>query len=114
MEVQSPQYIYPIIKLTITDKQPRAHLVTLGADWSNNDNILPFPLTLSPRAPATFFILFIMPKLMANMDPEAMQEVQGMHDSVPNFEMPDFAETLAKYTTGGGGAGAGSSQAKKR
>ncbi|KAK3807751.1 MAG: hypothetical protein J3Q66DRAFT_356391 [Benniella sp.] len=141
LEVQSPQYIYPVIKLTITDKQPRAHLVTLGADWSNNDNILPLPLTLSPRGPATFFIaregfkishlfanpmmlmmgfsvlmLFIMPKMMANMDPEAMQEVQGMHDSVPTFEMPDFAETLAKYTTGGGGGGtaAGSSQAKKR
>jgi hypothetical protein len=51
------------------------------------------------------------------IDPEAMQEVQGMHDSVPSFEMPDIAETLAKFTTGGGGAAAasaGSSQAKKR
>lgn len=49
------------------------------------------------------------------IDPEAMQEAQGMQEAVqmPNFEMPDFAEALAKFSTGGGGGG-GSSQAKKR
>ncbi|KAI1306745.1 hypothetical protein EDD11_004671 [Mortierella claussenii] len=133
LEVQSPQYIYPTVKLVVTDKEPKAHLVSLGADWSNNDNALPFPLTLSPRAPASYFIpregfklshlfanpmmlmmgfsvlmLFLMPKLMANMDPEAMEEMQGMQDAtqMPNFEMPDIAATLAKFSTGGSSSSA--------
>ncbi|KAF8937544.1 hypothetical protein EDD21DRAFT_367419 [Dissophora ornata] len=144
LEVQSPQYIYPTVKLIVTEKEPRAYLVNLGSDWSNNDNVLQFPLTLAPRAPASFFIpregfklshllanpmmlmmgfsvvmLFVMPKLMANMDPEAMEEIQGMQDAtqMPNFEMPDIAATLAKFSTGGGSssqAAAQGSSGKKR
>ncbi|KAF9946351.1 hypothetical protein BGZ65_009808, partial [Modicella reniformis] len=128
LEVQNPQYIYPTVKLTVNGKDSKAHLVSLGADWSNNDNIMQFPLTLTPRGPSTYFIpregfkishlfanpmmlmmgfsvvmLFIMPKLMANMDPAAMEEMQGMQEAaqMPSFEMPDIAATLAKFSTGG-------------
>ncbi|KAG0199311.1 hypothetical protein BGX28_007382 [Mortierella sp. GBA30] len=135
LEVQSPQYIYPTIKVIVSDKETRAHLVSLGADWSNNDNALQLPLSLVPRAPTSYFIpregfkvshlfanpmmlmmgfsvimLFVMPKLMANMDPEAMEEMQGMQDAtqMPNFEMPDIAATLAKFSTGGASSSSGS------
>ncbi|KAG0046077.1 hypothetical protein BGZ83_008726 [Gryganskiella cystojenkinii] len=128
LEVQSPQYIYPSMKLVVADKQAKAYLVTLGSDWSNNDNALQFPITFVPRAPSSYFVpregfqikhlfanpmmlmmgfsvimLFLMPKLMANMDPEAMQEMQGMQEAtqMPAFEMPDIAATLAKFSTGG-------------
>ncbi|KAF9155100.1 ER membrane protein complex subunit 7 [Linnemannia schmuckeri] len=128
LEVQSPQYNYPTAKVTLTGKETKANLVSLGFDWSNNDNPLQIPLTLVPRAPTTFFIpregfkisslfanpmmlmmgasvlmLFVMPKLMANMDAESMQEMQGMQEDMqmPSFEMPDISATLAKFSTGG-------------
>ncbi|KAF9214821.1 hypothetical protein BGZ59_002881 [Podila verticillata] len=128
LEVQSSQYIYPTLKVIVAAKESRAFMVTPGADWSNNDNQLQFPLTLTPRAAASFFIpregfkishlfanpmmlmmgfsvlmLFVMPKLLSNMDPEAMEEMQGQDaPQMPNFEMPDIAATLAKFSTGGG------------
>ncbi|KAF9298950.1 hypothetical protein BKA57DRAFT_461350 [Linnemannia elongata] len=128
LEVQSPQYNYPTVKVTLAGKETKANLVSFGFDWSNNDNPLQFPLTLVPRAPTTFFIpregfkisslfanpmmlmmgasvlmLFVMPKLMANMDAEQMEEMQGMQDDMqmPSFEMPDISATLAKFSTGG-------------
>jgi len=128
LEVQSPQYNYPTVKMTLTGKETKAILVSLGFDWSNNDSPLQLPLTLVPRAPTAFFIpregfkisslfanpmmlmmgasvlmLFVMPKLMANMDAESMQEMQGMQEDMqmPSFEMPDISATLAKFSTGG-------------
>ncbi|KAF9324433.1 hypothetical protein BG006_000526 [Podila minutissima] len=122
LEVQSPQYIYPTLKVIVTAKESRAAMVTPGADWSNNDNQLQFPLSLTPRGAASFFIpregfkvshLFANPMmlmmgfsvlmLLSNMDPEAMEEMQGQEvPQMPNFEMPDIAATLAKFSTGGG------------
>ncbi|KAK3835181.1 MAG: hypothetical protein JOS17DRAFT_736464 [Linnemannia elongata] len=128
LEVQSPQYTYPTVKVTLAGKETKANLVSLGFDWSNNDNPLQLPLTLVPRAPTTFFVpregfklsslfanpmmlmmgasvlmLFVMPKLMANMDAESMEEMQGMQEDMqmPSFEMPDISATLAKFSTGG-------------
>ncbi|KAG0310634.1 hypothetical protein BGZ97_012430 [Linnemannia gamsii] len=144
LEVQSPQYTYPTIKVTLGEKEVKANLVSLGYDWSNNDNPLQLPLTLIPRAPTTYFIpregfkisslfanpmmlmmgasvlmLFVLPKLMANMDPEAMEEMQGMQEDMqmPSFEMPDISATLAKFSTGGASSSSSSPQAasgKKR
>ncbi|KAG9064193.1 hypothetical protein KI688_003381 [Linnemannia hyalina] len=136
LEVQSPQYTYPTVKVTLAGKETKANLVSLGFDWSNNDNPLQLPLTLVPRAPTTFFVpregfklsslfanpmmlmmgasvlmLFVMPKLMANMDSEAMEEMQGMQDDMkmPSFEMPDISATLAKFSTGGASSSSSSS-----
>ncbi|KAF9115294.1 hypothetical protein BGX27_008296 [Mortierella sp. AM989] len=129
LQVQSPQYLYSNIKVIVSQKETRAHAVSLGADWSNNDNAMQYPLVLTPRLAASYFapregfkishlfanpmmlmmgfsllMLFAMPKLMANMDPEALEEIQGMQDStqMPSFEMPDISATLAKFSTGGG------------
>ncbi|CAO3574288.1 unnamed protein product [Mortierella alpina] len=137
LEVQSPQYTYPSVKVVVSEKDTRAHLVTLGADWSNNDHALPLPLSLTPRGPTSYFIpregfkvshlfanpmmlmmgfsvlmLFLMPKLMANMDPEAMEEMQGMQEAtqMPTFEMPDISATLAKFSTGGASSASSSAQ----
>ncbi|KAF9436412.1 hypothetical protein BGZ76_004046 [Entomortierella beljakovae] len=131
LQVQSSQFVYPSIRLVIGENDARAHLVNFGTDWSNNDNPLALPLVLVPRATASYFIpregfkishlfanpmmlmmgfsvlmLFAMPKLMANMDSEAMDEIQGMQDAaqMPNFEMPDIAATLAKFSTGNSNA----------
>ncbi|KAF9183664.1 hypothetical protein BGZ51_003867 [Haplosporangium sp. Z 767] len=131
LEVQSPQYVYPYIRLIVTEKDSRAHMVSQGTDWSNNDYAMHLPLTLTPRATSSYFIpregfklsylfanpmmlmmgfsvlmLFLMPKMMANMDPEAMQEMQGMQEAaqMPSFEMPDISATLAKFSTGGAGS----------
>ncbi|GJJ72133.1 ER membrane protein complex subunit 7 [Entomortierella parvispora] len=142
LEVQSPQYIYPNMRLVVSDQQAKAYIVSIGADWSNNDNAITFPITLVPRAPAMYFIpregfqikhlfanpmmlmmgfsvimLFVMPKLMANMDPEAMQEMQGMQEAaqMPAFEMPDISASLAKFSTGGSSsAQPAAGSAKKR
>lgn len=41
--------------------------------------------------------------LIKKIDPEAMEEMQGQEvPQMPNFEMPDIAATLAKFSTGGG------------
>ncbi|KAF9430688.1 hypothetical protein BGZ94_004904 [Podila epigama] len=140
LEVQSPQYIFPTLKVVVSDKESKAYLVTYGADWSNNDIQIQFPLSLSPKAHISYFIpregfklsslfanpmmlmmgfsvlmLFVMPKLLANMDPEAMEELQGQDaPQMPNFEMPDLAETLAKFSTGGGSQQSTLSSKKKQ
>ncbi|KAF9933439.1 hypothetical protein FBU30_005473 [Linnemannia zychae] len=142
LEVQSPQYTYPAVRVTLSEKgEVKANLVTFGFDWSNNDNPLQLPITLIPRSPVTYFIpregfrisslfanpmmlmmgasvlmLFVMPKLMANMDAEAMQEMQGMQDDMqmPSFEMPDISATLAKFSTGASSSPQLSSGKKKQ
>ncbi|KAG0380111.1 hypothetical protein BGX24_010141 [Mortierella sp. AD032] len=127
LEVQSTQYTYPTVKVTLAGKESKANMVSLGYDWSNNDNPLQLPITLVPRGPTSFFIpregfkisslfanpmmlmmgfsvlmLFVMPKMMAGMDAEQMEEMQGMQEDMqmPSFEMPDISATLAKFTTG--------------
>lgn len=45
------------LKVIVMAKESRASMVTPGADWSNNDNQLQFPLTLTPRGAASFFIV---------------------------------------------------------
>ncbi|KAF9131363.1 hypothetical protein BGW39_001871 [Mortierella sp. 14UC] len=141
LEVQSPQYTYPTVKVTLAGKETKANLVSFGFDWSNNDNPLQFPLTLVPRGPTSFFIpregfkisslfanpmmlmmgfsvlmLFVMPKMMANMDAEQMDEMQGMQEDMqmPSFEMPDISATLAKFTTGASSSSPQIASGKKR
>ncbi|KAG0241811.1 ER membrane protein complex subunit 7 [Actinomortierella wolfii] len=129
LEVRSPQYIYPAIRVTVSEKGSTAYLVTYGSDWSNSENRLPMPLILSPRAESSYFVpregfkishlfanpmmlmmgfsvlmLFVMPKLMANMDPQAMEEMQEFQSQAPNFEMPDISATLAKFSAGSSNA----------
>ncbi|KAF9349231.1 hypothetical protein BGX26_012433 [Mortierella sp. AD094] len=124
------------IKLIVTEKESRAHVVNIGTDWSNNDNALQFPLVLSPRAAASYFVpregfqishLFANPMMLMmgfsllmvsqhtpKGHPEAMEEIQGMQDAtqMPSFEMPDIAATLAKFSTGGGSSPSSASKKK--
>ncbi|KAF9160391.1 ER membrane protein complex subunit 7 [Actinomortierella ambigua] len=125
LEVRSPQYIYPSVRVVVSDKGSTANLVAYGSDWSNTENRLPTPLILSPRVEAGYFVpregfkishlfanpmmlmmgfsvlmLFVMPKMMANMDPQAMEEMQDFQAQAPSFEMPDISASLAQFTTG--------------
>ncbi|KAF9977553.1 hypothetical protein BGZ73_005682 [Actinomortierella ambigua] len=130
LEVRSPEYIYPSVHITVSGKASTANLVPYGSDWSNTENRLSTPLVLTPRGATDYFVpregfkithlfanpmmlmmgfsvimLFVMPKMMANMDPQAMEEMQDFQ--APSFEMPDISASLAKLS-------AGSSSPKKR
>ncbi|CAJ0762317.1 16133_t:CDS:2, partial [Entrophospora sp. SA101] len=46
-------------------------------------------------------MLFIMPKMMANMDQDALKEMQETPAQNPLAEMPDFSAAIANFMSGG-------------
>ncbi|KAJ1978256.1 hypothetical protein H4R34_003272 [Dimargaris verticillata] len=61
----------------------------------------------------TVAIMFIMPKLQANMDPESLKdwedEKSKMQKQMDTFQAPDFSASLANWMSAGGPQGAGAS-----
>ncbi|KAG0338109.1 hypothetical protein BG004_007351 [Podila humilis] len=123
LEVQSPQYIYPTLKVIVTAKESKASMVALGTDCQKTivpregfkiSQIFANPMMLMMGF--SVLMLFVMPKLLSNMDPEAMEEMQaqGGAPEMPTFEMPDIAATLAKFSTGGSSPQPSSSSKKRQ
>ncbi len=40
-------------------------------------------------------MIFVLPKMMENMDPEALQEMQQQQKQQPKLEMPDVGSFMA-------------------
>ncbi|CAI2186527.1 3840_t:CDS:2, partial [Funneliformis geosporum] len=122
LEVSSRKFIYPKIRVDVDPRGVRPFVTITGSEWSNNGPALQYPLELSARSPSDYFvvregfsitslfanpyiimmgfsvvILFIMPKMMANLDQDALKELQENQTQNPLAEMPDISSTLANY-----------------
>ena len=111
LEVLDTQSLWPTVRLEVTPSgKPRAML-------SHSRQPLPFPLPLEPLvAKPTFFekregfqwssmlanpmvimmgvtvlIMVVMPKMMQNMDPEQLKEMQSMQGGLADMLNPDKA-----------------------
>ncbi|CAG8531258.1 4194_t:CDS:2 [Cetraspora pellucida] len=123
-EVLSRKYIYPRLRVDVDSKGVRPSVTIIGSEWNNRGPSLQYPLELYARAPADYFIpregfnitsmlfnpyiimmgfsvilLLVMPKMMANLDQTALQELQQNQQQNPlDF---DLSSMLAKYLSGG-------------
>ncbi|KAJ1857907.1 hypothetical protein GGH12_002973 [Coemansia sp. RSA 1822] len=106
LEIQSADYAFPKLHVRIaTNDEGRASVaaryVQIGSEWSEDAPVLAYPLKIEASAKYDFFTprqgfsiitmfsnpymlmvgaslaaIFIMPKLQANLDPEALKELQ--------------------------------------
>ncbi|KAI8322516.1 hypothetical protein GQ54DRAFT_333206 [Martensiomyces pterosporus] len=110
LEVTGADYAFPKVRLRITLKEDgrasiAARYVQIGSEWSDDTPVLAYPLRISAAEKYDFFTprqgfsiiamfsnpymlmvgvsllaVFILPKLQANLDPEALKELQGKKD----------------------------------
>lgn len=126
LEISSKKFIYPKIRVDVDSEGVRPFVTIIGSEWSNTGPSLQYPLELSARSTSEYFmvrdgfsiaslfanpyiimmgfsvlLLFIMPKMMANMDPDALRELQENQTQNPLAEMPDLSSTIANFMSGG-------------
>ncbi|KAJ2503888.1 hypothetical protein GGI11_007565, partial [Coemansia sp. RSA 2049] len=107
LEISSADYAFPKVHLRISIKDDgkasiAARYVQVGSEWSESAPVLAYPLQISAAQKYEFFTprqgfnivamfsnpymlmvgasllgIFVLPKLQANMDPEALKEVQN-------------------------------------
>ncbi|KAK9762671.1 hypothetical protein K7432_011374 [Basidiobolus ranarum] len=93
-----------------------------SSEWDHRGSIIPYPLRISPFQKIEYFtaregfsisslfanpmmlmmgvsviMMFLLPKMMDNIDPDALKEIQENQASSQNMikEMPDISQTLA-------------------
>ncbi|KAJ1956284.1 hypothetical protein IWQ62_005335 [Dispira parvispora] len=122
------------IQSTASGDQPTILAMPLipGQEWSSDGKVVKHPLELAAVAKMVFFtpregfnllgmltspyilmmgftlvMLFVMPKLQANMDPESAEEWEEeksrMQKQIGNLQAPDVAASLASWMTGSPG-----------
>ncbi|KAJ1963287.1 hypothetical protein GGI12_002138 [Dipsacomyces acuminosporus] len=107
LEIASADYVFPKIHVRIALKEDgrasiAARYIQIGSEWSEDSPVLAYPLRITANEKHDFFtpregfniiamfsnpymmmvgaslvVVFILPKLQANLDPEAMKELQG-------------------------------------
>ncbi|OAQ25498.1 hypothetical protein K457DRAFT_158158 [Linnemannia elongata AG-77] len=105
LEVQSPHLVYSRVRVVVTHSEVVAMRVSIGDHFSNVPHVLPMPLTLRPRprpihyippegqkvvgffsnpmilmASFSVMMLFIMPKIMSNLDADALDALRSSYD----------------------------------
>ncbi|CAJ0644523.1 16227_t:CDS:2 [Entrophospora sp. SA101] len=128
LEVLSRKFIYPKLRIDVSSTGIKPTVIITGSEWNSNSPKLQYPLELYARARSEYFtvkegfsiisvfanpyiimlgfsvlMLFIMPKMMANMDQDALKEMQETPAQNPLAEMPDFSAAIANFMSGGNG-----------
>ncbi|KAI8370434.1 uncharacterized protein BYT42DRAFT_582392 [Radiomyces spectabilis] len=118
LEVQNIDYVFPRLRVDVSDDNSiKAAFTGIGVGWDNTGYSVNHPFDLKAKSKAEYFmerqafnvlgmfknpmflmlgvsgvIMFAMPKLMANMDPETMKEMaqsqsdaQKMLSDMPNL-----------------------------
>ncbi|KAG0375656.1 hypothetical protein BGX24_008827 [Mortierella sp. AD032] len=112
LEVQSPHLVYSRVRVVVTHSEVVAMRVSIGDHFSNHPHVLPMPLTLRPRprpihyippegqkvvgwfgnpmilmASFSLMMLLIMPRIMANLDADALDALRSSYDfsSLPSL-----------------------------
>ncbi|KAJ3081585.1 hypothetical protein HK102_002246 [Quaeritorhiza haematococci] len=117
LEVISNEYYFDKIRLDVTSAAVVPSITLPGTSWSKHGPYLRQPLELTAKAKLNYFVpregfnilslfsnpmmlmtgfsllmFFVMPKMMANIDPEAMKEMQQQQANQPRPEMPEMPD----------------------
>jgi len=114
LSVQSRDHTFDSLRIDIApnDALPEVHPYVLGTPFNPVSPIsLPYPITLTPRSKNTYFVpresfnlvgmfqnpmmlimvftgvmMFAMPYIMKNMDPEMLEEMKGRQSKMANIQ----------------------------
>ncbi|KAG2224914.1 hypothetical protein INT45_010863, partial [Circinella minor] len=121
LEVQAIDYVFPKLRLDIEKEQgiTRASYTSYGASFESRGYTVEQPLELRAKGPAKYFVerkgfnvlamfknpmflmigfsalmMFALPKLMANMDPEALKEMSQSQADAQKMvsDMPSLSD----------------------
>ncbi|CAM0135778.1 unnamed protein product [Umbelopsis sp. WA50703] len=136
LEIQSVNYIFPKLRVDINDDGVKGAYSVLGSEWDSTGYEVAYPFVLKAKAETEYFMakgfnvmnmfknpmlimmgvsavmLFAMPKMMANINPEDMEDFNKAQVDAQKM-MSDVG--LGQFLGGGGsgGGGQGKSQTKK-
>ncbi|KAG0182362.1 hypothetical protein DFQ29_004602 [Apophysomyces sp. BC1021] len=123
MEVQSIDYIFPQLRVDVQEEIVRAAYTGLGSGWDSTGSTVNYPVEWRAKAEAEYFMerqgfnvmgmfknpmflmlgfsavmMFVLPKMMANIDPEAMNEItQSQTDAQKMlYDMPSLSQMFGQ------------------
>ncbi|KAF7722516.1 hypothetical protein EC973_003078 [Apophysomyces ossiformis] len=123
MEVQSIDYIFPQLRVDVQEETVRAAYTGLGLGWDHVGSVVNYPVEWRAKAEAEYFMerqgfnvmglfknpmflmigfsavmMFVLPKMMANLDPEAMNEfTQSQKDAQKTLsELPSLSQMFSQ------------------
>ncbi|KAF9572000.1 ER membrane protein complex subunit 7 [Mortierella alpina] len=124
LEVKSPQLTYSKVRVVVTTNEVRATRMSVSDHFSSQQQTLPMPLTLRPRprpmhyippegakvagwfanpmillSSFSFLMLLLMPKIMANLDAEALEAMRSSYDfgCLPSLAPPHPMGSMAQH-----------------
>ncbi|CAG8442772.1 7965_t:CDS:2 [Ambispora gerdemannii] len=123
LDVLSRKYIYPKLRVDVSGMGVTQFLTMPGFEWGSLGPAVSYPLELAPRDTAKYFVeregfsiasifanpllimmgvsvlmLFVMPKMMANLDPEELEQMKKNQPAInPLEQLPDISSTLANW-----------------
>ncbi|KAJ1340661.1 hypothetical protein BSLG_004755 [Batrachochytrium salamandrivorans] len=124
LQVLCRQYDFNKIRLDVTGKTVRASITETGKGWAVHGKFVDTPLFLEPLGSFNFFkaresfnimslfanpmllmsggtmlLFFLLPKLQAGIDRDAVEEYKNDKDApkLPSLEMPDISKNLADF-----------------
>ncbi|KAI9490584.1 hypothetical protein BDB00DRAFT_538448 [Zychaea mexicana] len=124
LEVQAIDYVFPKLRLDVVKDQgiTRAAYTGYGTSFESRGYSVEQPLELRAKAPATYFVerkgfnvlamfknpmflmigfsalmMFVLPKIMANMDPEALKEMSQSQADAQKMvsDMPSLSDMFS-------------------
>ncbi|KAK7204789.1 hypothetical protein BZA70DRAFT_184683 [Myxozyma melibiosi] len=145
LRVNCIEHIFPVLRVDVGENEVEVFLTHPGNDWTVTGARQPYPVELKPVGKAVYYqvregfnvlklfknpmliislftlvMVFVLPKMMENMDPEQLKELQEQQSkSVPptltnpmNFDMASYlAGKSSSSSSGESAAGASSSSA---
>ncbi|CAO3642115.1 unnamed protein product [Cunninghamella echinulata] len=123
LEVNNIDYIFPKLRVNVKENEVDGAYVGVGIGWDKTGYAVPHPFELKAKVEADYFMprqgfnvlgmfknpmflmlgfsgimLFIMPKMLQNMDPEAMKELTQPQSEGQNKEneTPSLSQMFAQ------------------
>ncbi|CAO3647737.1 unnamed protein product [Cunninghamella blakesleeana] len=123
LEIYNIDYIFPKLRVNVKENEIDGAYVGVGIGWDKTGYAVPHPFVLKAKAEAEYFtpkqgfnvlgmfknpmflmlgfsgiMMFIMPKMLQNMDPEAMKELTQPQSDRQNKgnETPSLSQMFAQ------------------
>ncbi|CAO3593209.1 unnamed protein product [Absidia cylindrospora] len=120
LEVNNIDYIFPKLRVDVKENTVDGAYTVLGVGWDKTGYAIPHPFVLRAKAEADYFVerqgfnvmgmfknpmflmlgfsgimMLVMPKMLKNLDPEAMQDVAQSQSDAQNI-MNDMPTSLSQ------------------
>lgn len=122
LNVQAINYTFAMYRVDVSDSKVNAYVMSLNSEWSSTGPSISYPIELAAQEKRQFFtpregfnliamfsnpmmlmmlfsvgIMFFAPKMMENMDPQALEEAKKHAPTAtnPQAALPDLSQSLA-------------------